>query len=242
MSKTQPTPTLHSRILIIENHELVAEGLKQLLEPEFSIAGIVTECADIVRRALALKPDVILCNISMLLLDGLQAAKRVKKLLSEVKIIYLTVDTDPNWAIEAFDRGCASGYLLKTCSASELAIAIRTVLKGHCYIPPSLKDIVDLLRWEKRKRVDESERLTDREHEVLRLLVKGNTMRMAGSALGLKPRTVAFHKYRIMERLGARSGADLVKFAVRNCLLEDAELAPGPNSEIRKPASRSNAA
>ena len=218
-NKTQPKATLHSQILIIDDYELVAEGLKELLEPEFIIAGIVTNYVDIVRRALALKPDLILFKISKSLLDCLQAARRVKAILPEVKIIYLSVDTDPNLAIEAFDRGCASGYLLKTCSASQLTVAIRTVLKGRRYISASLKAVVDRLRWEKRRPVDESERLTDRQREVLRLLVEGNTMRMVGSALGMTPRTVAFHKYRLMERLGAKSFAEVVRFAERNRFL-----------------------
>jgi len=226
MGKTQATPTLHSRILIVDNHELVAEGLKQLLEPEFEIAGIVTDSIDFLPRALAVKPDMILCKISVSLPDVLQAAERVSTILPEVKIIYLTADTDPNLVVEAFDRGCASGYLLETCSASELTIAIRTVLRNQSYISPSLKDDVDRLRWEKKTGVDESDRLTQRQREVLRALLEWSTMSMAGSALGLTGRTVAFHKYQIMERIGARSYSDLVKFAVRNHLLGEAELAP----------------
>jgi DNA-binding NarL/FixJ family response regulator len=218
MEKTQPIPTLHSRILIINNHELVAEGLKQLLEPEFEIAGILTNYVDIVGPALALKPDVILCKISMSLLDVLRAAKRVTEVLPEAKIVYLSADTDSSLAIEAFDRGCASGYLLKTSSASELTIAIRSVLRGQSYISSSLRDIVDLLRWEKKTGVDELDRLTQRQREVLGALLEGKTMRMAASALGMTPRTVAYHKYRLMERLGARSNADLIKFGVRNHL------------------------
>src|SRR5215831_7771413 len=170
MRTTPPTPTLHSRILIVNNHQLVAEGLKQLLEPEFEIAGIVTNYLDLVEPALALKPDVILCKISASLLGVLQTADRLIKSIPEAKMVYVTADTDPNLAIEAFDHGCASGYLLKTCSASELKIAIRSVLKGQRYLTFSLKDIVDRLRWEKRTEVDESKRLTEREREVLRVL------------------------------------------------------------------------
>ena len=219
MSKSPSTRTLHSRILIVDNHEFVAEGLTELLQPEFKIAGIVTNYVDIARCALALRPNVILCKISKSFLDCLQAAQRVTMILPKVKIIYMSVDTDPKLAIDAFDRGCASGYLLKTCSTSELTLAVRSVLKGNSYISPSLKDAVDRLRWENRKRVDESDCLTKREREVLCVLLEGNSMKEAGSMLGLTPRTVAFHKYRIMESLGAKSLADLIRFAERNRLL-----------------------
>jgi len=222
-----PTPSLHSRILVVEDQQLVAEGLRQLLEPEFRIAGVVTDYADIGRQAQALTPDLILLSISRSFVDVLQVAEHVTEILPPVKILYLTVDTDPNLAIAAFDHGRASGYLLKTCSASELTTAIRTVLKGNCYVSSSLKDMVDALRWERRKGAFGTERLTKRQQEVLSVLLESKTMKIAGSALGLTARTIAFHKYQIMERVGAKSHADLVKFAVRNRLLAPEELVPG---------------
>jgi DNA-binding NarL/FixJ family response regulator len=220
------TPSLHSRILIVEDHQLVAEGLKQLLEPEFNIAGILTSHVDIVRCAQAWKPDVILCSTSVPLMDVLPTFKRADKIFPKLKIIYLSFDTDPNLAIEAFDRGSASGYLLKTCSTLELRIAIRTVLRGQSYIAPSLQNIVTDLRWEKRMKAHESESLTEREREVLRVLLKKSNMKMAASVLGLTPRTVAFHKYRIMDRIGAKSSVELIRFAIRNRLVPEAELTP----------------
>jgi len=223
MRETKPTPTLHSRILIVNNHQLVAEGLKQLLEPEFEIAGIVTNYVDMVGPALALRPDVILCNLSLSLLSVLQAAKRLTKVLPEVKIIYLSLDTDPLLATDAFDTGCASGFLLITCSASELTNAIRSVLNGKRYLSPSLKVTVERLCWEKRKGADEAIRLSEREREVLRTLIERQNMRAVASVLGITPRTVAFHKYQIMDRLGAKSFADMVKFAERNRLLTEAK-------------------
>ena len=117
--------------------------------------------------------------------------------------------------MEAFDRG-ASGYLLKTCAASEMVLAVREVLRGKTYLSPSLKEKVDCLRWEHKKIVDEADRLTEREREVLQLLAEGKVMKEVGDILHMTTRTVAWHKYRMMEVLGATTNAELVRYAVRN--------------------------
>jgi DNA-binding NarL/FixJ family response regulator len=124
-------------------------------------------------------------------------------------------DTDPELAAEAFHRG-ASGYLLKTCAASELVLAVRDVLRGKTYLSSTLKEKVNYLRWEQKEIVEEANRLTERQREVLQLLAEGKVMKEVAGILNMTTRTVAFHKYRIMGALGAKSNAELVRYAVRN--------------------------
>jgi DNA-binding NarL/FixJ family response regulator len=203
-------------LLTITN--LLAELCKTLLQTEFDVIGTVTDGHELVRAAVALKPDVIVVDIAMPVLNGLDAGKQVKEKLQAVKLVYLTMNTDPELALEAFHRG-ASGYLLKTCAASELVIAVREVLKGKTYLSPTLKEKVSYLRWQHKKMVEEAERLTERQREVLQLLAEGKVMKEIGGILNMTTRTVAFHKYRIMEVLGARSSAELVRYAVRNHII-----------------------
>ena len=208
-----------SRILIADDHNLVAELCKRLLEPEFQVVGTVSNGRDLVRAAAELKPDVIVVDVAMPVLNGLDAGKQVKEALHTVKLVYLTMNTDPELALEAFDRG-ASGYLLKTCAASEMVLAVREVLRGKTYMSPTLKERVAYLRWERKKMmVEEADRLTERQREVLQLLAEGKVMKEIGYTLNLATRTVAFHKYRIMDVLGTKSNAELVRYAVRNHLV-----------------------
>jgi len=205
-----------SRILIADDHTLVAELCKKLLEPEFEVVGIVTDGCALVRTAADLRPDVIVVDIAMPVLSGLDAARQVKQMSPAVKIIFLTMNPDPEVAAEAFRKG-ASGYLLKTSAATEMITCVRDVLRGKPYLSPMIsKDTVDFLRRQHKKLVQEPERLTERQREVLRLLAAGKGMKEIASILKMTTRTVAFHKYRMMEVLGAKSISDLVKYAVRN--------------------------
>jgi DNA-binding NarL/FixJ family response regulator len=205
-----------SSILIADDHNLVAELCKRLLEPEFRVVGIVNNGRALVRAAAELKPAVVVVDIAMPILNGLDAGQQVKESFPAVKLVYLTMNSDPELAAEALRRG-ASGYLLKTCAASELVVAVRNVLRGEPYLSPSLaKDTVRYLRWQHKKLVEEDARLTERQREVLQLLAEGKVMKEVGSILHMTTRTVSFHKYRIMEVLGAKSNAELVRYAVRN--------------------------
>jgi DNA-binding NarL/FixJ family response regulator len=152
----------------------------------------------------------------MPVLNGLGAARQVREMFPAVKLIFLTMNPDPEVAAEAFRRG-ASGYLLKTCASSEMVTAVRNVLRGIPYLSPTLsKDTVDFLRRQRETLATKEERLTERQREVLQLLAEGKAMKEIGDILKMTARTVAFHKYRIMEVLDAKSNADLVKYAVRN--------------------------
>lgn len=209
-------PTSRSRILIADDHTLVAELCRNLLEGEFEIAGTVDNGRAMMRAAAELKPDVIVVDIAMPVLNGLDAGQQVKELSPAVKLIFLTMNTDIELAAEAFRRG-ASGYLLKTCAAKEMLTAVREVLQGRTYMSRTLckEDVNYLCRTEKRL-VEEDERLTERQREVLQLLAEGKVMKEIGGILNMTPRTVAFHKYRMMEALGARSNAELVRYAVKH--------------------------
>jgi len=205
-----------SRILIADDHNLVAELCKKLLENEFEVVGTVCDGRALVQAAIELKPDVIVVDIAMPVLNGLDAAGQVREMFPAVKLIFLTMNNDPEVAAEAFRRG-ASGYLLKTCASSEMVTAVRNVLRGIPYLSPTLsKDTVDFLRRQGDTLEKKEERLTERQREVLQLLAEGKAMKEIADILKMTARTVAFHKYRIMEVLDAKSNADLVKYAVRN--------------------------
>lgn len=204
------------RVLIADDHTLVADLCKKLLEVEFEVVGTVSNGHDLVRTATQLRPDVVIVDIAMPVLNGLDASQQVKQALPGVKVIFLTMNGDTDLAAEAFRRG-ASGYLLKTCAASEMLIAVREVLRGKTYMSQALcKDEINYRRRQEKKLVDEEHRLTERQREVLQLLAEGKVMKEIGDVLNMTTRTVAFHKYRIMDVLGAKSSAELVRYAIRN--------------------------
>ena len=204
------------RVLIADDHNLVAELCRRLLEKDFEVVGAVADGRALVRAAGETKPDVIVLDIAMPVLNGLDAGRQIKKMLPGVKLVYLTMNPDADVAAEALARG-ASGYLLKTCAAAEMVFAVREVLRGKIYLSKALsRDAIDSLRWQHKELVSEEERLTDRQREVLQLLAEGKVMKEVGGILHMTTRTVAYHKYRIMEVLGVKSNAELVKYAVRN--------------------------
>jgi DNA-binding NarL/FixJ family response regulator len=208
-----------SRILIADDHNLMAELCQRLLEPEFDVVGVFTNGRALVRAAGELKPDVVVLDIAMPILNGLDAGRQLKQILPAVKLVYLTMNSDVVLAAEAFRRG-ASGYLLKTCAAADLVRAVRDALRSRTYLSPALsRDTVNFLRTRENKLIDESELLTPRQREVLQLLAEGRAMKEVASILRMTPRTVAYHKYRMMEVLGATNSSELVKYAVRNHMI-----------------------
>jgi len=196
----------------------MAEVCQRILQPEFDVVGTVGNGRELLRAAVKLEPDLVLLDIGMPVLNGLDAGKQLKALLPAVKLVYLTMITDPEVALEAFDRG-ASGFLLKTCVADEVVSAVREALRGNTFLSPDLKEKVTRLRRRQEKTVREGNRLTERQREVLQLLAEGKVMKEIGDVLDVSTKTVAFHKYRIMEVLGAKSNAELVRYAIRNHIL-----------------------
>jgi DNA-binding NarL/FixJ family response regulator len=208
--------TNRSRILIADDHTLVAELCKKLLESEFDVVGTVSDGHALVNAAGELKPDVVVVDVAMPILNGLDAGRQVKQMLPAVKLVFLTMNPDIEIAAEAFRRG-ANGYLLKTCAAAELVLGVRDVLRGKSYLSPALsKDTVNFLRNQDKQMVPEDERLTERQREVLQLLAEGKVMKEVSTILHMSTRTVAYHKYRMMEVLGAKSTAELVKYAIKH--------------------------
>ena len=208
------SPIGRVRVVIADDHTLVAEACAKLLEPEFEVIGIFADGQALLAAVPELKPDVIVLDVGMPLMNGLEAGKRIKKLVRTVRIVYLTMNPDKDIAAEAF-RGGASGYLLKTSAASELVTTVREVLKGRQYVSPLVTNDAEAFFRETRGSDMVREKLTNRQREVLQLLAEGRLMREIAYVLKLTPRTVAFHKYKIMERLRLRTNADLVQYAIR---------------------------
>jgi DNA-binding NarL/FixJ family response regulator len=200
------------RILMADDHLMLLEAFKALLEPDFDVVGMVTDGRTLLEECARLHPDVVLLDIAMPLLNGLDAGRQLKAQRRPVKLIYLTMNPDPDLAGEALRFG-ASGYVLKSSAAQELKQAIQEALRGRSYITPLItRDVVGSL-IEQRTR---GQQLTARQREVLQLLAEGKSMKEVAAILDLTPRTVAFHKYRMMEQLRLKSSAELVKFAVRS--------------------------
>jgi DNA-binding NarL/FixJ family response regulator len=199
------------RILMADDHAMLLDAFKALLEPEFDVVGTVTDGRMLLEEFARLQPDVVLLDIGMPLLNGLDAGRQLRAQRKSVKLIYLTMNPSPDLAGEALRLG-ASGYVLKSSAFQELKQAIHEVLRGRSYITPLItRDVVGSLIERKTSRHE----LTMRQREILQLLAEGRSMKEVGAILDLAPRTVAFHKYRMMEQLRLKTSAELVQFAVR---------------------------
>jgi len=207
------------RILIADDHTLVAEAFKKLLEPEYQVVKMVADGRSLLAAATELKPDLVLLDLNMPLLNGLDAGLELKKLLPRTKLIVLTMNEDSDVASKAL-RQWASGYLLKKSAGVELKKAINEVLGGHSYVTPSIaqKLMDEFIRDPYPERVKE---LTQRQRQVLQLLAEGRSMKEAAAVLDIAVRTIAFHKYRIMEDFGLKTNADLVRFAIRQHIISE---------------------
>ncbi len=205
---------MRRRVLLADDHTLLLEAFEKLLNPESSVVGAVSDGRTLLAAAAKLKPDVIVLDIAMPLLNGLDAARHLKKTMPAIKLIFLTMHENPDLAREAFRIG-ASGYLLKTSAFSELSQAIREALCGRSYVTPQITQ--GMMESFARRPGDSQDppQLSLRQREVLQLLVEGHSMKEAARILSISPRTVAFHKYRMMELLQLKSNADLIQFAVR---------------------------
>lgn len=202
------------RILLADDHVLIAQALAHLLRAEFDVVGTVSDGRALLTAAGELSPDVVVVDIGMPLLNGLDAGEQLKALHPHVKVIYLTQNREPRFAVEAFRRN-ASGYLLKDSAASELTTAIRDALRGKSYVSPLIaKGMLDE-EWTPQGAHTMLRGLSAREREVLQLLAEGKSMKEVAALLHISPRTVEFHKYRIMEHLGVKTNAELVQQAIK---------------------------
>ncbi len=207
------------RVVLADDHVLVLEAFRNLLASEVDIVGTATDGRELIRLARELKPDVVVTDISMPVLNGLDACIKVLNLNPEIRFIFLTVSDDPDVVADVIRAG-AKGYLLKNSASSELLQAINAVMAGETYVTPLVTGsmIGSLIRGGKRDLFD---KLTVRQREILQLLAEGRTMKETASILSVTPRTVAFHKYRIMDSLGVETNADLVRFAMKSGLLQN---------------------
>lgn len=203
------------RAILADDHTLVAEALRGLVAQEFEVVATVADGHALIAAATALKPDMIVVDIAMPLLNGLEACRQLKQKMSGVKFIFLTMNEDPELAVEAMKSG-ASGYVLKKSAASELLQAMRFALRGKSYVTPQIARGMEESFIRNPQGTSHPKSLTARQREVVQLLAEGRSMKEAADVLKVAPRTVAFHKYRIMQDLGFKTNADLIQFAVKN--------------------------
>ncbi len=209
------------RILIADDHSLVLAGLRQLVEAEGEVVGTVEDGRALVEEAQKLRPDIILLDISMPLLNGLDAARHLTKLVPEAKLIFLTMHATPTYATEAFKAG-ASGYLIKRSAASEIKQAIQAVTRGQHYLTPLItKGVLAATLHHPVGQMCQRPvaMLTPRQREVLQLVAEGKSTKAIASILHISVKTVEFHKARLMDTLDLHSTADLTKYAVAEGLI-----------------------
>ena len=207
------------RILLADDHKIVLEGLKSLLEPEFELVGTVEDGRALVAEAAKLRPDVIVADISMPQLNGIEAVRQIKDKDEKIKIVFLTMHPDPSYAASAFDVG-ASGFVLKHSAPSELITAIKEAIRGRTYITPLIAG--DLIHTYQKGDSPDAPFLTElssRQNEILQLLAEGKSAKEIGSLLNISARTVEFHKYRIMEHLNIKTSAELIQYAIKHGLI-----------------------
>ena len=205
------------RVLLADDHTILLEAFRKLLTPAFEIVGAVSNGRALLEAAKKLKPDVVVLDISMPGLNGIEVCRQLQPRLPDTRWVFLTVNEDPDLAAEAILLG-GSGFLLKNSAASELFSAIQHAIEGRCYVTPLLTKGQPMGVFLKRARRREGEKLTARQKEVLQLLAEGLLMKQVADVLGVSTRTVAFHKYTMMEHLGVKTTAELIQYAVKHGL------------------------
>ena len=208
------------RVLLADDHRLVAEGLKALLAPEFDLVGVVEDGRALLEAAKRLRPEVIVADITMPHLNGIDALVQLRQEDETVRVVFLTMHNEVVYARRALEAG-ALGFVLKHAAPDELIRAIRAALKGETFISAALAE--EVLRSQQRHPAamsDAVEMLTPRQREVLHLLAEGRSAKEIGAALGISTRTVEFHKYQMMEALEVQTSAELIHFAIRYGLVE----------------------
>ena len=210
---------MRPRLLLADDHTLLLEGIRLMLEPEFELVGSVEDGQALLAAAKTLKPDIILLDISMPALNGIDAARRLQKILPSAKLIFLTMHADSDYVAEAFRAG-AMGYLLKRAAASELKIAIHEVMKGHHYVSPLVtRNALELLISSAAPGGKPSDRLTPRQREVLQLVAEGRSRKEIASILNISIKTVEFHKSTIAREFNLRTVADFTRYAIEQRII-----------------------
>lgn len=206
------------RVLLADDHRIFTEALKALLADEFELAGVVADGREMVEAARALRPDVIVADISMPLLNGIDALAELKEHDPDVRVVFLTMHRNVAYARRALELG-AAGFVLKHSASAELVMAVRAALQGRTFVTPDLA--TDLMRAARPLAQGSADPtvLTPRQRDVLQLLAEGKTVKEIAAVLGLSPRTVEDHKYRMMEALGLENNVELIRFALEHGLV-----------------------
>lgn len=216
---------MRPRVLLADDHTLMLDGIRLMLQPEFELLGSVEDGQALLSEAGRLKPDVVLLDISMPLLNGIDAARQLRKTLPSTRLIFVTMHADPDFVTEAFRAG-ASGYVLKRAAASELLTAIREVLKGNQFVSPLVtRNTLELL-ISSEGRGTPTERLTPRQREVLQLVAEGKNRKEIATILDITVKTVEFHKATLRRELNLRTNADYTRYAIAHGMI-DSELSSG---------------
>lgn len=202
-----------TRIVLADDHRIVAEGLKGILAAEFELVGVVEDGRKMIEAATSLRPDVIVADVSMPNLNGIEALAVLRKSGNDIPVVFLTMHREVDYALLALEAG-AAGYVLKHSAPEELVQAVRVALQGGTFVSPTLAGEIFQAKSNARAR-DPAATLSARQRDVLRLLANGNSAKEIARVLDISSRTVEFHKYRMMETLGIRSGAELIQFAIK---------------------------
>ncbi len=206
------------RLMLADDHTILVEAFRKLLEPHYEVVGTVSDGRALLETAPQLNPDVIVADIGMPLMNGLEAGLRLKERIPATKLIFLTMNEDPDLAVEAMRCG-ASGYLLKSSAVEEMLCAIHLALKGKTYVTPQIRRGMQESFIKNPQAKGQSKILTPRQREVVQLLAEGKSMKEVASILKVTARTVAFHKYRVMDELNIRTTAELIQYAIKSKLL-----------------------
>jgi len=205
-------------ILLADDHTMFSAALQKLLEPEYEVIGHVEDGRSLVKAALDLKPDLVLVDVGMPLLNGLDAGRELKRLVPRTRIIFLTMNPDPMVANEALRLG-ASGYLLKNSEAEELLLAVYNAIRGLTYVTPQIRQAMEEIFIRDPRWLSQPRELSDRQREVLQMLAEGRSMKEIAYTLNISHRTVRYHKYRIMEELGIKTNSELVQYAIKHAII-----------------------
>jgi DNA-binding NarL/FixJ family response regulator len=202
------------KIILADDHTILLDALRNMVEPEFDVVALCSNGRELIKAAMELNPVMIVLDIGMPMMNGLNAGQRLKQILPAVKLVYLTMNQDPDMASEAFRLG-ASAYLLKTSAGAELIRALREVLLGGTYVTPLMTEGMVGSFVQNLKSRKNTQQLTLRQREVLQLLAEGLSMKEAAYILNVSPRTVAFHKYTMMDHLNIKTSAELIEYAMK---------------------------
>lgn len=204
------------KVLLADDHAIVLEGLQRLLAPEFDLVGTATNGVEMVEACAARRPDIVVADVSMPLLNGVDALRKMRRQGDTTRVVFLTMHPDVTSATRALEAG-ASGYVVKHAASDELVAAIRDALAGKIFVSPSLRSpaVEERLVQGNAKGIE----LTPRQQEVLQLLAEGRSAKEIGAILGISPRTAETHKYKMMDDLGLATTAELVHYAIRHGLV-----------------------